>query len=360
MRACLETSSMISEADVRSSCSCERHMQSCLRCRVFLESKIITRITYNEAHRRPQYPPRTSLPRTQRGAVLLAKGTIAGQSSPAPEAKHVHHRISSVRSQPSACRFEVALGRNFVQHLWHNFPPACTRYRGDMCRNAKARRHSRVIDAGCPATLLLCPSRSLPPVSAVILDVLRPLRPEQLPGDACPLGRLRFAASLQVPLLREHLSFPPQAAVECSPEARIIHRTCPHAVKPRFGYTVVYAKCRCFLTSSRRGGISHHLHTPALLMTWSNSDFLTPLPTPAPPFASRTISRSRASSTSSLSTAATLFRCATVMTPPPPPPSPPAGVPVNSAKASSTSRACASEVWSRAWSFRAHMATKEG
>lgn len=95
-----------------------------------------------------------------------------------------------------------------------------------------------------------------------------------------------------------------------------------------------------------------HLQTPALLITPSNSSLPTPFPTPAPPFASRIISLSTSSLTSSaLNSAATRFRCASVIGLPP----------ANSANASSTSASCAaSDGGSRACSLSAQMPTKDG
>jgi hypothetical protein len=110
----------------------------------------------------------------------------------------------------------------------------------------------------------------------------------------------------------------------------------------------------------------HHLQTPARFITTSNSSFLTPLPTPAPPFASSIISLSSCSLTfSSLSSAATLRRCASVIAcagVPPPPPLLLTSWPVNKPKASSSSAACAAPLSSssRARSLSAQMATKEG
>lgn len=98
--------------------------------------------------------------------------------------------------------------------------------------------------------------------------------------------------------------------------------------------------------------VPRHLQTPALLITPSNSSLPTPFPTPAPPFASRIISLSTSSLTSSaLNSAATRFRCASVIGLPP----------ANSANASSTSASCAaSDGGSRACSLSAQMPTKEG
>jgi hypothetical protein len=92
-----------------------------------------------------------------------------------------------------------------------------------------------------------------------------------------------------------------------------------------------------------------HLQTPALLITPSNSSLSTPLPTPAPPFASRIISLNKSSSTSSFRAFATLLSVAIVILPSPPPL-------VNRLNASSTSCVCESDVRSRLWNFNAQMA----
>ncbi|KAI0129316.1 hypothetical protein F4776DRAFT_628413 [Hypoxylon sp. NC0597] len=91
-----------------------------------------------------------------------------------------------------------------------------------------------------------------------------------------------------------------------------------------------------------------HSHAPALLMTSSNSLRATPLPTPAPPFASRIMSFSSCSSTSCFSVIATRLRCANVRGPSPPP--------VNSRNASSTS-SDAGPLSSLACSLSAQIAT---
>jgi hypothetical protein len=83
----------------------------------------------------------------------------------------------------------------------------------------------------------------------------------------------------------------------------------------------------------------NHLHAPALLITPSNSSFSTPLPTPAPPFASRIMSLNKSSSTSSFNALATLFSVASVILPSPPL--------LKSLNASSTSCVCESDVRSR-------------
>lgn len=97
---------------------------------------------------------------------------------------------------------------------------------------------------------------------------------------------------------------------------------------------------------------SGHRHTPARLITSSNSSILTPRAIPAPPFASRIMSLRSSSSTSSLSTAATRRRCASVMGP--------CCWFVNNANASSTSVLCASldAPWSCLWNFSAAIAKK--
>ena len=82
-----------------------------------------------------------------------------------------------------------------------------------------------------------------------------------------------------------------------------------------------------------------HLHTPALLITSSNSSFSTPLPTPAPPFASRIMSLNKSSSISSFNALATLFSVASVILPSP--------ALAKSLNASSTSFVCESDVLSR-------------
>lgn len=108
---------------------------------------------------------------------------------------------------------------------------------------------------------------------------------------------------------------------------------------------------RSNITSPKNPISPGHLQTPALLITPSNSSLPTPLATPAPPFASRIISLSTSSLTSSArSSAATRFRCASVIGLPP----------ANSANASSTSASCAaSDGGSRACSLSAQMPTKE-
>jgi hypothetical protein len=95
--------------------------------------------------------------------------------------------------------------------------------------------------------------------------------------------------------------------------------------------------------------VQHHLQTPALRITPSNSSFSTPFPTPAPPFASNIISLNNSSSTSSFNALATLFNVANVILPSPPPL-------VKSLNASSTSCVCESEVRSRLWNFKAQIA----
>jgi hypothetical protein len=107
----------------------------------------------------------------------------------------------------------------------------------------------------------------------------------------------------------------------------------------------------------------HHFHTPALVMTSSNSRRVTPRPTPAPRLASRIMSRSRSSETSCLSVMATRRRCAIVkvsVAPSPPPPDDDDD-PVNKPNASATSAAWASSpsLESSRWcSLSAQMATK--
>lgn len=78
--------------------------------------------------------------------------------------------------------------------------------------------------------------------------------------------------------------------------------------------------------------VESHLKTPALLMTPSKSFSPTPLPTPLPPLASKSISFIVCSPTSSFNSRATLLKQAIVILPSSPP------ILVNNLNASSTSR----------------------
>lgn len=117
----------------------------------------------------------------------------------------------------------------------------------------------------------------------------------------------------------------------------------------------------CFLFCYCLPHFLHHFHTPALVMTSSNSRRVTPRPTPAPRLASRIMSRSRSSGTSCLSVMATRRRWAIVKVSAPSPPPPDDDDPVNKPNASATSAAWASSpsLESSRWcSLSAQMATK--
>jgi len=112
------------------------------------------------------------------------------------------------------------------------------------------------------------------------------------------------------------------------------------SLKPRFNACLNSLPLSQPVVSKSSAIFGHnHLHTPALLITPSNSSFSTPLPTPAPPFASRIMSLNKSSSTSSFNALATLFSVDSVILPSP--------SLVKSLNASSTSFVCESDVRSR-------------
>ncbi|KAK3308842.1 uncharacterized protein B0T15DRAFT_120677 [Chaetomium strumarium] len=196
------------------------------------------------------------------------------------------------------------------------------------------------------------------------------------PGCSCsPIRRIRLAAAgvCHHPVVVRSSVFPPAPLV--GPLFR--HPLEPATRKPCltcYAAGVLLVHFSSCIPSHRpvASQLFHHnhpRHTPARFITPSNSSFLTPFPTPAPPFASNIISLNTSSVTTSpsfpppscrpaasnLSNAATRFRWASVM-------AGASGVPAKSAYASSSSAWCASSdaAWRRVCSCNAQIPRKAG